>query len=263
MTWIEDWLCAHPAPPAQARPRGIDISYSQIRAYLDCPWQYRLRYVSFLRARLTAPAALGLSIHHALEAFHREAGSRWERLLECYDENWVHSGFTTAPEQMEWYRKGEAILKTYFDGEAARRSEIVAVEREFLLPLGAHTLHGTIDRIDRRPDGDHEVIDYKTHLDIQTEAQAADDLQLGIYGLGADESLAIDPRWLTLYYVAADRRVSVPYDPDRNELIEALIMRVADLAARGRAFAPDTSFCARCGFRERCAHSVAKEEPGG
>ena len=103
----------------------------------------------------------------------------------------------------------------------------------------------------------------RVHRSVGTRVEAADNLQLGIYGMGAAESLAIEPRWLTLYYVAADRRVSVPYDPSRNERIEDLIMRVADLAAWGRAFAPDTSFCARCGFRDRCTHSVAKSEPDG
>ncbi|HBL18558.1 MAG: hypothetical protein A2X36_09115 [Elusimicrobia bacterium GWA2_69_24] len=256
MSWIADWLAANPAPPAQARPKGIEISYSQIRAFLECPWQCKLRYVDFLRTSLTPPAALGLSIHRALEAFHRENSSKLERLLDLYEESWVHAGFPTPQAQLEWHRKGETILRVYWKGESERRSEVRSVEREFLFPLGPHLMIGTIDRIDRRPDGDVEVIDYKTHLEIQTELQAADDLQMGIYALGAKEGLGIEPQWLTLYYVAADRRVSVPYDPARDQEIRGLAGRVADLIAWGKAFKPDETFCPKCSYRERCARAV-------
>jgi len=146
MQWIQEWLAAHPPPPKQARPPGIEISYSQIRAFLECPWQYKLRYVDLQRSRLTPPAALGLSIHRTLEAFHHNKQGGLESLLDLYDENWVHAGFPSPQEQMEWYRKGERILKTYWEDETQRRSEIIHVEREFMFPLESRHSSATHDR---------------------------------------------------------------------------------------------------------------------
>lgn len=256
---VREWLDAHPAPPRQARPKGVELSYSQVRAYLNCPWLYKLVYLDRRRAPLHPRAALGLSIHRALEAFHREDASDLARLLELYEEAWVHAGFASAVEQMEWHKKGQAVLRSYFKAETERRSEVLGVEKDFLFPLEPHVIRGTIDRVDRRPDGEVEIIDYKTHLEVATEAAAAEDLQLIMYGLGAERSLGLDPKWLTLYYVAAGRKVSVPYDRARAEEVLELLARVGDLIALSPAMKPDVSFCPRCDMRRLCAHSTARD----
>lgn len=257
--WIREWLKDHPAPPPQARPKGVELSYSRVRAYLECPWLYKLRYADLKRGPLNPRSALGLSVHRALEAYHREDASTRERLLELYDEQWVHAGFPTPQDQMEWHRKGERILSGYWERETARRSEIIGVEREFLFELGPHRVRGMIDRIERRPEGGVEIVDYKTYLEMASEAEAASDLQLRIYALGAKESLALDPAWLTLYYVAAGERVTAPYDPSGEGEIRELLTRVGDILAAGRAWKPEVSFCPRCDFRNSCVHSVAKD----
>ena len=115
-----------------------------------------------------------------------------------------------------------------------------------------------IDRIDRLPDGRHEVIDYKTHFDVQTEGQLADDLQMRFYALGARESLAIAPDVLTLDYVAAGKKVSVPYAASGEEALKKLITEAADRIEEGD-FSPRTEYCPRCEFRKACPHSAARD----
>lgn len=234
----------------------MEISYSQIRAYMDCPWLFKLVYADRKRPPLNPKSSLGVSIHRALEAFHRAGGGDLPKLLDFYDEQWLHAGYATPQEQMDWHRRGRRILELYHAQERERRSEILAVEKDFLFPLEPHVMRGTIDRIDRRPDGAIEVIDYKTHLDIEDEEEAARNLQLGIYGLGARESLGFSAAWLTLYYVAAGRKTTVPCDPSREVEIAELIVRVADLIASSKAFKPDVSRCPACDFRKACAHAA-------
>lgn len=256
---IPGWLQAHPAPRAQARPKGVEVSYSQINAYLSCPWLFKIVYLDFKRPPLHPRSSLGVSIHRTLEAYHREGAADLERMLALYDQCWVHAGFSDGPEELEWHRKGGRIVELYWNRDQERRSEVLAVEKEFFFPHGPHGIRGTIDRIDRLPDGRVEVIDYKTHLDVETEEQAAQNLQLGMYGLGARESLGLEPALLSLHYVALGKKTSVPYDPAREEALLELVGRVADLIAGSKAFKPELAHCPSCDFRKTCPHSSARE----
>lgn len=258
--WIRRWLDARPAPPKAAKPWGVELSYSQVRTYLDCPWLYKLRYEDGWRTAWTPASSLGVSIHRALERFHRlEPPAGESELSDAYEAGWLGEGYASASEQMEWHAKGGEILRAYWAAESGRPARIVAVEREFAFPLEAHTVRGMIDRIDRRPDGSIEIIDYKTHLDLVAEDEVARDLQLRTYALGARECLGLEPAWLTLYYVAAGRRISVPYDPSGEAEVRELFARIADLISHGKSFTPDTTHCPSCPLRLRCAYSTAKE----
>ncbi|MDE2291999.1 MAG: PD-(D/E)XK nuclease family protein [Elusimicrobia bacterium] len=252
MGWLADWTAAHPAPPPKARPEGVEVSYSQLRAYLDCPWLYRLRYQQRWRSHPTAPSALGQTLHRALELFHAEGGGPVEHLLELYEESWVNPPGLPAGEVLQLHERGAAVLRRYWAEESSSTARVEFVEREFFAPLGPHTVRGIVDRVDRRSDGSLEVIDYKTHLDVKGEADAAEDLQLRLYAWGVKACWALEPAWLTWRYVAAGKTVSVRYDPSGEDELEAFVTRVADLIAGGRSFAPDTSFCPRCDLRERC-----------
>lgn len=239
-----------------AHPWGVEISYSYLRAYLNCPWLYRLRYIENQHSPRTAPSALGVSIHAALEAYHADGGKSHDDILQAFDAHWMHEGFSSPQEQMEYYKKGQSILQTYWDAESKNENSIVCVERAFSFPLGSHQVRGIIDRVDRRPDGSYEVIDYKTHENVADEGATAEDLQLRMYALALRESLKLEPAWLSFYYVALGRKVSVPYDSSKEKELEELITRVADALSAQTETVPNTSFCPRCDFRTRCTKAM-------
>lgn len=235
----------------------MEISFTRLRVYLECPWKYKLMFADGKNIPLTPPSSLGLSLHRALECFHRAGSPDLEKLLDCYEERWIGGGFPDAATKDEYFERGLRILERYFGQERQRRTEIVGNEREFIYPLGAHTVRGMVDRIDKHPDGRHEVIDYKTRLDAERDEPVGENLQLRFYALGLKESLAIETSFLTVHYLAAGRRDTVPYDASGEEALKRQIEAAADRIESGD-FKPDTSFCPRCEFRKTCALSVAK-----
>lgn len=233
----------------------MEISFTKLRVFRECPWKYKLQMVDGRRVALTPPASLGLSLHRTLECFHRKSKPSPEDVWECYESRRLQSGYPDDSTRQAWFEKGRRMLELYLDGERERRTEVVAVEREFLYPLGRHEVRGMIDRIDRHPDGRLEVIDYKTS-GTGEELEGSDELQLRFYGLGCRESLALEAEILTVHFVATGRRVSVSYDAAGESSLKELIRETADRIETG-AFASDTSFCPDCEFRKTCARSAA------
>jgi RecB family exonuclease len=236
----------------------MEISFTQFRVYRECPWKYKLLFVDRKKIPLKQPSSLGLSLHKALEAFHRAGAPDLEKLLDCYEERWVGGGYASASERDEYFEKGLRILERYFAQEAQRRTSVEGIEKEFFYPLGAHLVRGMVDRLDVHPDGKHEVIDYKTRLDPQPEGTESAWLQLRFYGLGLKECLGISPASLTIHYLSSGKRETVPYDQAGEEALKADILAAADGIEAGK-FVPDTAFCRRCDFRKTCTHSIARD----
>ena len=53
-------------------------------------------------------------------------------------------------------------MRLYWERESVAEGEPVWLERKFDFRIGEHHVRGRVDRVDRLPDGDHELIDYKT-----------------------------------------------------------------------------------------------------
>ena len=80
-------------------------------------------------------------------------------------------------------------------------------ERQFTFKLGPHLLRGRVDRVDRLPGGEYELIDYKTGRP-KSAAQLADDVQLSLYAVGAREAWSLEASRQAYYYLLDDEKVS-------------------------------------------------------
>jgi DNA helicase-2/ATP-dependent DNA helicase PcrA len=111
-----------------------------------------------------------------------------------------------------------------------------------------------VDRVDRLPGGEYELIDYKTGRP-KTEAQLVDDVQLSLYAVGAREAWDLQASRQAYYYVLDDEKVSVPDDDDgsRAEWIREVTMEVGEgILSQGFEPTPSFSACSMCDYRLVC-----------
>lgn len=239
-----------------------ELNYSKIKTYLECPLLYKYKYIDGRKEGLVAASSLGVSIHRTLEEYHRNSNDPSE-LLSYYDDCWMGAGYKSAAEQMEYYLKGQKQLEKYAEREYERKTTVDSTEREFIFAEGEWTLRGKIDRTDKHPDGSWEVIDYKTGDDIDLEAQITDSLQLGIYAIGAQRAWNMKKGKASFYFTAFDKVISAPFEAFDEQKILGKYIEIGK-KIEAEQFEPDTTHCATCAFRNRCAKSICVDsEPDG
>ncbi|MBI3012069.1 MAG: PD-(D/E)XK nuclease family protein [Elusimicrobia bacterium] len=204
----------------------MEISYSKISTYRFCPWKYKLIYVQNWKVPPT-PA------------------------------DWVNEGFQTPQQTLHFYEKGKKMLLEYHDFFLKRKSEIMAVEKEFRFEVGPHMLRGIIDRIDRLPDGSYEVIDYKTHAEIWSQDRIDSDLQLTFYALGARKVLNMEPSILSFFFLAHNKIISTQRSPAQEEEALRELKTTAKKIGDGD-FSPNLKQCPQCDFKQSCQYSALR-----
>ena len=137
----------------------------------------------------------------------------------------------------------------------ARPREPVWLERSFSFAIGDHHLRGRIDRVDKRPDGAYELIDYKTG-ESSAASKLSEDLQLALYRVAAREAWQLEATQGAYWYVLSDQRVEVEPAPDDAERVERTVLDVAG-GIEAQDFEPRPSFeiCSWCDYRLICPAS--------
>jgi DNA helicase-2/ATP-dependent DNA helicase PcrA len=240
------------------RGDGVVLSASDIDTYRTCPLKYKFARVFRIPQEPTIHQRFGIVVHQVLERFHARSapeavsGSLSE-LLGLLDFSWRRGGFGESEEERQLRGKAVLALTRYHDRFQSSESEPLWFERAFSFKLGPHLLRGRVDRVDRLPGGEYELIDYKTGRP-KSPAQLLDDVQLSLYAVGARQSWSLDASQQAYYYVLDDQKVAVPEDRvDRFEWIQEVAMEVAD-GILSQGFEPTPSFaaCSVCDYRLVC-----------
>jgi DNA helicase-2/ATP-dependent DNA helicase PcrA len=118
--------------------------------------------------------------------------------------------------------------------------------------MGAHTLRGRVDRVDRLAGGGYELIDYKTGRP-RSAAALREDVQLSLYAVGAREAWDLDATEQAYLYVLDDQKVRVPSDEiDAAWIADTVEQVAAGILAQDFEPTPSHAACSMCDFRIAC-----------
>ena len=161
-----------PRPPIEDRPRRLSVT--RIETWIRDPYSIFARNILKLEpldAIDADPAAAerGIVVHGALEEFTREFEGELppdalEKLLEIGERHFGRAA--SRPGVLAfWWPRFMRLAEWFVDYERARRAagyRVAATEADAKLEIGAFTLTGRADRLDRSPDGGLAIVDYKT-----------------------------------------------------------------------------------------------------
>ena len=161
------------------------LSYSRLSRFETCPLSYRLHYIEKQQAEPGLPLRFGKTIHAVLERLIKEVVDdertgplSEERAIELYREAWGAERLTG----MDVFAEGLAILRRFIAEQGVvDHRDVLAIEKEFRLPVGPFEVLGFIDRVDWIDDEAVEVIDYKTNHQLFTRDEVDTSLQMSLY----------------------------------------------------------------------------------
>jgi DNA helicase-2/ATP-dependent DNA helicase PcrA len=235
------------------RGDGLVLSASDIDTYRTCPLKYKFARVFRIPQEPTIHQRFGILVHQVLERFHagQGAGSDSE-LLGLLDAGWRRGGFGDSEEERQLHGKAATALVRYHTRFQSEESEPIWFEKSFAFRVGPHLLRGRVDRVDRLPGGEYELIDYKTGRP-KTAAQLAEDVQLSLYAVGAAEAWRLDASKQAYYYLLDDQKVALSRGEGDRDWILEVTHEVAD-GILSQGFEPTPSFaaCSVCDYRLVC-----------
>lgn len=266
--YLQEVQKAHQAvldlPPAWTEANDIDdesvlqITYSEIAAYISCGLSYRLRHRIGFPPAIVEEIGYGKAVHHLMRAIAEErtklgrdlAPAEVDRILAT-DFFLPFAGRAVSDNLRRAARK---LVFNYLDEHSEDMSRVWQIERKFELAIDGALISGRADVILDRHEGKPDnlaIVDYKTSTDEQEF-----DLQLQIYTeAGIREGLEV--RGAFVHDLAENSRAEVDTSTSaREEAIELVEKAVEGIKNREFDAKPEVSKCARCDVRALCKQAA-------
>jgi DNA helicase II / ATP-dependent DNA helicase PcrA len=244
------------------RGGGVMLSASDIETYRACPLRYKFARVFRIPQEPTLHQRFGIAVHQVLERYHvaedqdgtdgTAAGGSLTDLLMLLEVSWRRGGFGDSDEERQLHQKAVAALTRYHERAQSDQARPVWFERQFSFKLGPHLVRGRVDRVDRLPSGEYELIDYKTGRPKSAE-QLVSDVQLSLYAIAAREAWGLEANRGAYYYLLDDEKVAIAGDAERADWIRGVAIEVAE-GIKAQEFEPTPSprACKLCDYRLVC-----------
>lgn len=247
------------------------FSFTQLKAYETCPWQYRFAFVLKVPVPGKYSFSFGKSIHATLYEFFRRikqdaeltqgnlfdmekssaSEHTLEELLDIYEEKWLPHWYGSRQQRDEYFQKGKEALTAFYAAHKKAWPQILFLEKSFQVKVGNVILKGAIDRADHI-DGGVEVIDYKTGSFPKTGKKDAE--QLYVYALALREVFKVQPKQLTYYFVEENKTITQEVKED--DLIEVVewVNTLAEKILAGQFQATPGMQCRHCDYKDICEY---------
>ena len=237
------------------RGLGLALSAGDIETYRACPLRYKFARVLRVPQEPTLNQRFGILVHQVLERYHQSDRDSLDDMLDLLEGGWRQHGFSYSEEELQLRTKAGTALRRYHERIASDPVEPVWFERAFAFRIGAHTLRGRVDRVDRLRGGGHELIDYKTGRP-RSAAALKEDVQLSLYAVAAREAWGLQASEQSYLYVLDDEKVRVPSDEiDAGWIADTVEEAGAGILAQDFEPTPSHTACSMCDFRIACPAS--------
>jgi putative RecB family exonuclease len=246
-------------------PRSL--SPSKVSSFRDCALAFRFNSIDHLPEEPTVWTVKGTLVHRALEElFWRHprgtrsaaaAAAELDRAWSELEDDPEYLALNLTPDDADRFRsEADTLVQNYFALEDPNEITPVGIELMLEARVGSMRLRGILDRLDRTPDGELVVVDYKTGRAPSQAYEQSKLIGVHIYALLCQEVLGQRPAQVKLLHLKEP--VVITAEPSdqavRGQRVKATaIWSAIEQACRNDDFRPRPSpLCDYCRFREFC-----------
>jgi DNA helicase-2/ATP-dependent DNA helicase PcrA len=247
------------------------FSFSQIEAYANCPLQYKFNFILKVPTLSKAVFVFGRLMHNTLKdsmlglinspqldmfsktvEVEKKKSPNLDDLLNNFKKYWNDDGYDTKEDREKYKTSGIEMLKLFFvKMEKQGWPDVLFVEKSFTHNIGGYFFKGSIDRVDRLPDGTLEIVDYKTG-NPKEKLDYKEKRQLILYKIALEEGMGEKVSKLSFFYLKNASIVSFDMSDKDEEKLKLDIEKSITEINTGQ-FPPKPGFlCAYCDFNNIC-----------
>ena len=232
------------------------LSASAVDTYERCGLRFKLERDWRISASPAAAMKYGGSIHRILKTYFDSVQlgrpKTDEELIDLFRQDLAGERIQEKYQHELYEEQGIEHLREFL---AAARTlpppQVLHTEQSFEIKIGATTVSGRIDRIDRREDGTVAIVDYKTGK-AKDQEDADESLQLSLYAIAAREKWGYEVGALIFHNL--QENVSVTTVRSAPQLLAACqrVEAAAQRIAAGEFNAKIGIHCSFCAYRGLC-----------
>lgn len=234
----------------------MNFSYTMLKSFMECEYQYYLRYVKKVALDEGSASVYGSTVHRTIQLGY-DNDLKKEDWINLFKREWISQCaikkvvFNTNTEYIKKLKDGKELVAEYYDTYVHRKKAPQHTELRFgakeNVILGNHVLVGIMDQISSKG----EVVDLKTGAK-PTQSELDFDLQFTIYSFAYRKIFGKQEKGLILRHLGTMKDLKTTRTEKDFEVLNGEIDKI-ELKLRDNNFVRHIDRnCSRCYFVEKC-----------
>lgn len=246
-------------PQPKASLANVTLSFSDVKYFFECPYQFKLRILYGFNAPLDEALGFGKSLHDALAEVHSRA-LRGETINPEEAETLVARhlrapyAYPALRENLE--RAAKRVVDGYIRKNASDFTNLEFSEKAIELTLGdGVSVAGRIDLVRRVDTGEVTIVDLKSN--DRAQAETVTETQLHIYALGYQELTGRPADYVEIYELDDQKQKRRSVDDDFISDVKRDV-KAAATALRQNVMqpTPNKKTCGSCDYCNLCSSAI-------
>lgn len=248
-------------PTPKASVADVTLSFSDVKYFFECPYQFKLRILYGFNAPLDEALGFGKSLHDALAEVHARAlrgetvdPSESVELVERH----LRAPYAYPALRDKLRGAAERIIEGYIRKNASEFHNLEFSEQVVEISLGdGVSVAGRIDLVRRLDTGEVTIVDLKSTE--RAQAESVTETQLHVYALGYQELTGRDADYVEIYELDNQKQKRRSVDEDfiadvrRDVGAAATALRTNQLPPK-----PAKKTCGSCDYCNLCSAAIVK-----